>query len=95
MKTYKETCDMFEQTEIAEQVYEGGTPSKTPTRADANREGHIRKCKGGESASPTNPKKGRSDKRKTKNSGYPSNVRTVDKKIFILHGPVHSYEECK
>ena len=26
MKTYKETCDMFEKMEINEQVYKGGTP---------------------------------------------------------------------
>ena len=28
MKTYRETCAMFELTEIDEQVYEGQTPSK-------------------------------------------------------------------
>ena len=42
---------------ITEQVYEGGTPYKISTISDANRENHFRKCKVGEAASPTNPKK--------------------------------------
>ena len=29
--------------EVPEQVYEGGTPSKTPTREEAKRDGHVRK----------------------------------------------------
>ena len=52
--------------EVAEQVYEEGTPSKTPIREEANRDGHIRKQKGGESASPTNSEKDRAVKHKTK-----------------------------
>ena len=40
---------MFEQMEITEQVYEGGTPSLTNIRADSNGDSHIRKYKGGES----------------------------------------------
>ena len=41
---------MLERMEVAEHVYEGGTPSKIPTREYANRDGHVRKLKGGESA---------------------------------------------
>ena len=47
IKTYKETCAMFNQMEIAEQVHEGGTPSKTPIRADPNRDSHVRRRTGG------------------------------------------------
>ena len=47
LNTYKETCTMFERMEVAEKVYEGGTPYKTQTRAEANRHGHVRKQKGG------------------------------------------------
>ena len=46
---------MFERTEVTEQVYKGGTPSKTPAREETNRDIHARKQKGVESASPTNP----------------------------------------
>ena len=51
---------------IAEQVYKVKSPSKTIS-ADANRDSHVRKLKGGETASPINPEEGRSCKRKTKN----------------------------
>ena len=57
---------MFERMEVAEQVYEGGTPSKIPTRAETNREGHVRKQKLGEAASPANPETDRAGKRRTK-----------------------------
>ena len=30
LKTYRETCAMFERMEVSEQVYEEGTPYKTP-----------------------------------------------------------------
>ena len=43
LKTYRETCAMFERMEVADQVYERGTLSKTPTREEANRGGHFRK----------------------------------------------------
>ena len=52
--------------ETAEKIYKDGNTSKTPTRADANRASHGRKRKGGESASPTNPERGRAGKRKGK-----------------------------
>ena len=57
---------MFERMEVAELVYEGGKPSRTPTIAESNRDGHVRKRKGRESALPNNPEKGRAGKRKTK-----------------------------
>ena len=57
---------MFDRMKIAEQVYKGGTPSKTPTREESNNDGHVRKLKGGEDASPTNPNKVRASKLKKK-----------------------------
>ena len=57
---------MFERIEVAEQVYEGGTPSKMPIRAVANHDGHIWKRKVVEAVSPTNPEKGRYGKRRKK-----------------------------
>ena len=66
LKTYRETFAMFKHMKVAEQVYEGVTPSKTPTMVESNSDGHINKRKGGEATSPTNPKKGRVGKRKTK-----------------------------
>ena len=51
-----ETYDMFERMEITEQVYKGGTPSKTTTRSDADRVSNSRKLKGGKYVSCTNPK---------------------------------------
>ena len=59
LNTYGETCEMFYFMEVAEQVYEGGTPSKMPIRAVANHDGHIWKRKRVEAVSPTNPEKGR------------------------------------
>ena len=74
---------MFKQMEISEQVYKGRTPSKTPIRADANRDGHIRKCKGGESASSTIPKKVCAGKHKTK-------IQAVQ----FIHRPVIKRHAC-
>ena len=62
--TYNDTCEIFEWMEIAEQVYEGGTPSKNTTWADSNRASHGIKLNEREAASPTNPEKGRVGKRK-------------------------------
>ena len=59
---------------------------------DSNCDGHGRKRNVGEAALPTNPKKGRTVKRKTKNSGHPSDAPTGAKKTCILHGPRHSYQ---
>ena len=86
---------MFERMEVAEQVYEGGTPSKIPNRAESSCDGHVRKQKGGESAQPTNPEKSRSGKYKTNNIGHPIDEPTRAKKTCLLHGPRHSSEECK
>ena len=91
----RNTRGFFEHMDIAEQVYEGGTPSKiTAHRADANRVSHSRKRKGGEAASPTNPEKGRAGKLKKNYAGHPSDRMTSDK-TCVLHGPRHSTEECK
>ena len=89
-----ETYDMFERMEITEQVYKGGTPSKTTTREDPNRSSHGRKCKGGEAALSTNPEKGRADKSKKKDAGHMSD-RPTGENIFLVHGPRHSTDDCK
>ena len=34
LNTYRETCAMLDLVEVTEQVYKGGSPSKTPTRED-------------------------------------------------------------
>ena len=46
-KTYKDTCDIFDLMEIANQVYKILTPSKNTTTADADRASHGIKLKGG------------------------------------------------
>ena len=51
-KKHKETWDMFERMEIAEQFYKGGTPFKIINQEYANRKGHTRNIKGGEASSP-------------------------------------------
>ena len=66
MKTFRETCGMFKQIEIAEQVYKGQTHSKQIPMPYANRDSRVRKRKGGEAALPTRSKKGRTGKRKQK-----------------------------
>ena len=72
---------MFEHMKIADQVYEEGLPSQTTTRADFGRASHVRKYKGGESFSPTKPKKGRSGKRKKNHSGHQSDHPTGENMI--------------
>ena len=86
---------MFEQMEIFEQVYKGGTPSKKSIREDSNRGIHVRKLKGGESTSPTNPKKGRASNCTTKNAGHTIDGPTGTKNTCLLHGPRNSLEEYK
>ena len=95
MKTYKETCAIFEQMVILEQLYEGGKPSKKPIREDSNRRIHVRKLKGGESTSPTNPKKVRARNCTTKNAGHTSDGPTGAKNTCLLHEPRNSSEEYK
>ena len=41
---------MLDRMEVAEQVYEGVKYYNTPTWSEANRDGHVRKRKGGEAA---------------------------------------------
>ena len=78
-----------------EQVYKGGNSSKNTNQAEYDRVIHGRKHKEGESALPTNPKKGRSGKHKEKNAGHPSDQTTSAKKTQLLHVPGHSTEDCK
>ena len=66
MKADRETCSMFKQMKITQKVYKGKLPSKRIIREDANRDSRVRKRKGQESASPTNPKKGNTEKCKKK-----------------------------
>ena len=82
---------MFELVEVAEQVCEGGVPSKFPTRVEANSDSHVRQKNGGGAASPTNPDKVHSGKCKTKNAGHTSDAPTRLKK-YLLYGHVHSSE---
>ena len=70
---------MFERIDIIEQIHKEGTPYKTITWVDANCASHGRKRKRGLSASPTNPEKGCSKKRKKNHSGHPINLPTGDK----------------
>ena len=93
--TYKSTCDMCECMEIAEAIYEGRAPSKNTQRAKADRASSGRKKKGGPSASPSNPKKGRTVKCNRNDAGHPRDEPTDAKNICMLHGPRHSSEECK
>ena len=65
------------------------------TRADAKRDSNVREIKGGDNASPTNPKKGRYGKRKTENEVSLREKITSAEKTCLLHGPGNSYEECK
>ena len=95
MKRFRATCTMFEHTETAEQVYKLKKLLKKIPRADSNRDSHARKRKRGESASPTNPDRVRTDKRKTKNEVSPSNKTTGADKTCLLHVPVNYLEECK
>ena len=81
--------------EIAEQVYEQKSPPKTFIRSDANRDSHVTKQKWGEAASPINPEKGRSGKRKKINSVSPRENMTSAEKTRLLHVPIHLSEECK
>ena len=67
---------MFERMDIAEKVYEGVTPSKTTTREESYHASHVRKCKGGEATSPTNPEKGCTGKRKKNHEVHSSDLMT-------------------
>ena len=70
--------------EITEQVYEGGTYSKTTTISDTNHVSHGRKHKGEEAALPTNPKKVRSGKRKKNHAGHLSDRTTAKKHDWCM-----------
>ena len=86
---------MFERTEIVDAIYEGGAPSKNTQHSEDDRASSGRKQKVGGSASPSNPEKGCTSKRKRNDAGHPSNAPTGAKKICMLHGPGHSPKEWK
>ena len=79
--------------EIVERVYKGGNNSKNNNRAESDHVSHVRKLKGGEAASPTNPKKGRVDNHKKNNAGHLSDCPTSTIMTCLLHGPGKSTEE--
>ena len=86
---------MFERMEIIESIYEVGAPSKNNQRAEADQFSFGRKQNRGGASSPSKPKKGCTDKRKRNDVGYPIDAPTGAKKTCILHGPGHSFGECK
>ena len=45
LNTYRKTCAMLKRMEVSEQVYEGGTPYKIPTRTESNRGVHVKKLR--------------------------------------------------
>ena len=80
--------------EIAEQIYEWGTYSKSPIREDNNCDSNARKRKGGEAALPTIPKKRCAGKRK-KNHAYHLRNHPNGEETCSLHEPGRSMKECK
>ena len=86
---------MFKRMEIAEEICKGGAPFKNNQRAEADRYSFYRKQKGGLAASPSNPKKCRTGKRKTIVAGHPRNSPNSAKKTYMLHGHRNSSEEYK
>ena len=59
---------MFKIMEITEQVYEGGTSSKTINRSDSNHAGYSRNKNRVEAVSPLNPEKGHAGKYKKRDA---------------------------
>ena len=86
---------MSERVEITEQVYKGETPSNKKTKGRCQLWQSCQEKKGRRICITYKPKKGRSGKRKTKNSVSPSENTTGVDKTCLLHGPGHSSEECK
>ena len=89
-RSYKETCNIFERMEIAEEIYKGGSPTQNTQRAESDRASSGRNKKGGASASPYNPEQGRTGKCNINNSGHPSDEPTGTKNTCLLHGPGQS-----
>ena len=85
---------MFERTEIAEDIYEiVVTPSyKKITRAEANRTGISRNKRGESAPSNINPVKDDSACKRSKR--YVDCSKSASKHC-IIHGLVHSSDECK
>ena len=84
---------MFKRMETAEEIYEGGSPSKKIT-AEADHAIFDKKKKGGASASPSKPKQGRAGKYKKNYTGLPRDDPTGAKNKCLLHGPGQYLEEC-
>ena len=82
------TC--LNKRKFAEAIYEGGAASKNNQREESDHASYGRKKKGGPSALPSNPEKGRSGKRKRTNAGHTRDDPTGAKKTCLLHGPGHS-----
>ena len=94
-RPYKDTRDMFDHMEIVESIYEGGSPSKNTQQAESNHASLERKKKGEAPPLPSNPKKGRTGKRKRNDAGHTRDAPTGTKNTCLLHGPGHSLEDCK
>ena len=86
-RSYKETYEIFERMEIADEIYKGGAPSQNSQQAEYNRAIFGRNQKGWWAASSYNPKKGRAGKRKKIDSGHPSNAPTGAKKDMHVAWP--------
>ena len=82
--------------EISEQLYKVNPLSKNNIWADANRDSHVTKLKGGEDDLPTNPKKVCAGKYPKKNCSLSEQEddRYRGEKL-LLHGPGHFSEKCK
>ena len=86
---------MFERMEMAEEIYEGVSPSKNNQQAEADRSSSGRNKNGGASTSPSNTKQGRAGKRKISNAGHLGDEPTGANNTCLLHILGHSSEECK
>ena len=85
---------MVKRMETADQVYEGGTPSKNNHNWEDPNRASYRTNEGGECASSSNLEKGRTGKLKRKHADRSRNEST-GAKICMMHIPGHSTEECK
>ena len=84
---YKDTCEVFENIEIAESIYKVGAPYQNTQQAESDRASIGKGKKEGASTSPSNPEKGRAGKHKRNNAVHPSDATTGEKKTCLLHGP--------
>ena len=84
IKTYKDTCDMFERMEFSEQVCERVEPFKTLNWSDVNFNGHSRYKNVGEAVFPSNPDKGCAVKRKKINAGNHKDQPSKEKYAWYM-----------